>query len=247
MERQVIKMKDLAETQSYLTSMSYEESHFTERDLNDGVRPFVTISRETGAGGHALANELMDLMAQHPNRDLFDGWHVFDQELCEIVANDPSLNVSLKSLLSEEYHSMIADILEELFIGKSPQDLVMRKMFQTIRSLATVGKVILVGRASACVTRELKLGTHVRLIAPYSKRVKRMCELMDLDESAAKLTVLEQDRSREKLAKIFFNKEIQEPLLYDSVWNTSTVPIREIAKAMLSIIEQRAGLARSVT
>jgi len=94
-------MTDISKLHTYLKTMAYEQDLNKPVDLQGGHNPFITISRETGAGGHSLAAALLKLMAKHGTKSL-SGWHVLDQEICEKVAAEPGLKVSLHRLLSEE-------------------------------------------------------------------------------------------------------------------------------------------------
>ena len=68
-------------------------------DPSSMVRPFVTISRQAGAGGHSLANVLIDRFHEQPDKELFGDWEMFDQKLVAMVADDPGLRVSVEALL----------------------------------------------------------------------------------------------------------------------------------------------------
>lgn len=185
-----------------------------------GRYPFITISRQTGAGGHRLANELITQM-QKEGEPLFRGWQVFDQEIWKKVLEDPKMKVSVKALMTEEYLSQLEDILFNLFERQTPQDVVIHRIFQLLRTLASYGKVILVGRAGACVTRSLPSGIHVRLVASEPNRANRMVRLLHVDEKEARRVMEECDRSRARLVRDYFKRDIADPLLYDVVWNTT--------------------------
>ena len=62
-----------------------------------GFRPFVTISRQAGVGGHELADDMLEVFHAHSNRALFGGWQIFDRSICEIVAGDPPLLIPPRS------------------------------------------------------------------------------------------------------------------------------------------------------
>jgi cytidylate kinase len=122
----------------------------------------------------------------------------------------------------------------------------MTEIFRTIRTLATVGKVIVVGRGGVCVTRDLPNGVHVRLVAPPSVRILRMMELLHLSANEARELVSRTDRSRAKLIKTYFSKDIRDPRLYDVTWNTDSVSIEEIAASVIGLISSRLEKAREV-
>lgn len=201
--------------------------------------PFVTISRAAGAGGHTLAETLAKVMEQEQDTGLFRGWQVLDRTLCEILLQDSGLDVSMRSLLAEEYRSQIQEFVLGLFGHGTDQYLVIKKMFETIRSLATVGKVIIVGRGGSQAARKLELGVHVRLVAPEPLRVQRMVQLLGRSEEETKRIIHKQDQDRARLLKSHFRADIDDPLLYDAVYNTGVVSFEAIAHAIIAIIKQR--------
>lgn len=226
------------EIQGFLDAVTYREVHPRAPGEKPGRHPFVTISRQAGAGGHTLAHVLVRQM-QHEQDPIFQGWQVFDRELCERLMADPRLHVSMQSLLTEEYRSEIEDAIFSLVGGQTPRDVVVRRLFETIRTLATVGRVVIVGRAGMCVTRDLPDGVHVRLVASGPARVQRMMQLLHLDEAGAREAVDRQDRDRARLVREHFSREIHDPLLYDVTWNTDSVSFEAMAASIIALIKHR--------
>ena len=158
-----------------------------------------------------------------------------------MVAQDPKLKDLVESLRRTEYHSHAEDILTQFIHGSASQDLVIKKMFQLMRTFAHHGKVILVGRGASMLTRDLPLGIHIRLEAPLEARVKRMMNAFSLSEKEARETIETQDKAKAELVKTFFHKDVRDPLLYDMVWNTERVPIAEIVKLLIEMIRDKAA------
>jgi len=208
-----------------------------------GVRPFVTISRQAGAGGHTLARTLLDkLHAQH-EKDLFGGWEMFDQKLVAMVADDPDLRVSVESLLGEEYHRTAEDFFRQILTASTHQDIVVDRMFRLVRALAEVGRAVIVGRAGSEVTRGLGPSVSVRLVAPEAHRIKRIMELHELDERRAREATSKFESGRARLLKRHFRVDIDDPLLYDAVWNTAAASFDAIAESIIALLRERATLA----
>jgi hypothetical protein len=206
--------------------------------------PFVTISRQAGAGGHALARALLDRTLEARPKALFEGWSLFDERLAEMVAENPALKVSLRGLAEEEFASDIQDMVSSWIGGLSPQSVVVAHLFKVIRGLAQQGKVIIVGRAGACLTRTLPLGVHLRLMAPLDVRVRRVRAVLGSSEKEARRVVADRDRARAALVKTYFHRDIDDPLLYDLVWNTDTVPVEVVASTTLRAVESLARRGR---
>lgn len=228
---------------AFVDSLHYREKTGPKIDPKKGCFPFVTISCLAGAGGNTLATTLDEKIRKLHAEPLFRGWQHFSQELCQLVGQDPALKNVVDSLKHTEYHSHAEDILSQLIYGGASQDLVVKKMFHLMRTFALHGKVILVGRGSTPLTRDLPMGIHVRLEAAFESRVKRMMNAFNLDQKTARATVEEKDKAKAELIKTFFHKDIRDPLLYDVVWNTDRVSIEEIAEVLIELIRNKAARA----
>jgi cytidylate kinase len=205
------------------------------------IRPFVTISRQSGAGGHSLANVLIETLEKQPEKELFGGWEMFDQKLVAMVADDPDLRVSVEALLGEEYRRASDDFFRQLFTSTTHQDIVMDRVFRLVRILAEVGKAVIVGRAGSQVTRGLGPSVSVRLVAPEERRIKRMMELHQVDERAAKDLIAKSDTGRARLLKRHFRADIDSPYLYDATWNTGEVSFEAIAESIVAVLRDKAA------
>ena len=215
---------------------SFRERRQAVREVDRrGEFPFITISRQAGAGGGALAKAILAEFARHPLDPMLQGWSSYDRELCTLIVSDPELNVSLRELVTEEYRTRAEDIVS-VMLGKSFQDDVQKNIAIVIRELALVGRAILVGRGGACITRDLALGVHIRLIAPRDLRVKQMAEQFSISETEASRRVDEQDRSRTRMVKRRFGKDIDDPELYDAVWNTGSVSLEMVARCVSEMV-----------
>lgn len=215
------------------------------REIRSTGYPFVTISREAGAGGHLLAHVLVTDMLRETDRSLFEGWHVFDREICELVADDPELRGSMEALVREEHGSALQSFLETLISGRSREDLRYRRTFQVVRILALLGKVVLVGRAGACVTRDLPQGVHIRLVAPEETRVRWMMKKLKRTAEEARREIRRLDEERRRMVRTFFHRDIADPLLYDVVWNSERADPHEISQAVLRMIRRRSDASPS--
>lgn len=214
-----------------------------KRDVDDFPEygyPFVTISRQAGAGGHLLSYVILTEFLKHRDNPLFEGWHVFDRELCELVARDPLLQQDMEVLIDEKCRSQFNDFVESLYTGHSEQHDLYRTTFKVVRMLALIGKVIIVGRGGSLITSDLPQGIHVRLVAPEPHRVIWMMKRFKMHKDDAREAVLKQDKDRQKLIKLFFNRDIQDPLLYDMVWNTGRVGLDVVTRATIDMIKKRA-------
>lgn len=205
-----------------------------------GVRPFITISRQAGAGGHRLADRLLEVFAdQGDDADLFRGWQIFDRRLCEMVADDPVYSDELDSLLAEEYRTRSDEFFHQILRSSVDQRAVMERVFRVVRAVASVGKAIIIGRAGNEVTRDMPDGIAVRLIAPDVVRVKGVMDHYGLDEARAREESRRLDTARARLLKTHFKTDIADPYRYDLVVNTGRTSVDSAAHALTVMIHRK--------
>ena len=182
------------------------------------VRPSVTISRMTGAGGHAVASKLADYLQVHAPVDC--RWTVFDRNLMEKVLDDHHLSKRTAEYLPEDHQSMLRDTVEE-FLGLHPSTwTLVQQTSETILRLAEMGNVILVGRAANVITSKLANVFRVRLVGSLEKRMEAVQQLYQLDQPHALELIRKQDEGRRRYLKDHFGQQINDPLLYDLIVNT---------------------------
>ena len=210
-----------------------------------GPHPFITLSRQTGAGAGPLAAAILEKMKTIKPHGLFNGWALFHDRLAEIVAKNTTLKVSIEGLAQEDFRTGIQDLVSTWISGLSPQSEVVRHLFKVIRSLAAGGKVIIVGRAGACLTRHLPGGLHVRLVSSMENRIRRLRSMFQITEAAAARLVTDRDRARAALVKTYFQRDINDPLLYDIVLNADTLSTEVMATTLLRAVEPLARGGRA--
>src|SRR5690606_2977800 len=112
------------------------------------ARPFVTVSRQAGAGGpafgHALARRLREL--DHGGRP----WEAIDRELVERVVGEHHVPASLVRDFEDRSRTWLADLVEGLqFASNEPGELaVFHRVAHTIATFAREGRVVIIGRGS---------------------------------------------------------------------------------------------------
>ena len=99
-------------------------------------------------------------------------WTVWDNELVERVAVEHQLPAASIESLKDQQPSWLEEALVSLMLGDHPDELnVYHRVAATTRLLAEMGRVVIVGRGGAFITRNLLGGIHLRLVAPLEFRV----------------------------------------------------------------------------
>ena len=196
------------------------------------VRHAVTISRQAGCGALVVAEKLAHYLQEHSSKDACP-WTVFDRNLMEKVLEDHNLPTRLARFMPEDRASQIEDILADVFEVHPPAETMLHQTAETILKLATLGNVILIGRGSTVITARLPHVFHVRLVAPFEKRVEyahKKYNQFNLTADQARKFCRNEDRGRERYTKKYFNADINDPLLYHMIINTGLVNFDYAAK-----------------
>ncbi|MFA5057616.1 MAG: cytidylate kinase-like family protein, partial [Opitutaceae bacterium] len=191
-------------------------------DYGVEVRPFITISRETGAGATTLGQLLLPLL----DRQFGPGnqrWVLLDKNLLTHALTVHHLPERLAEFLPEDRIPELRAVIGELVGLHPPLWQIEQKVTETIRQLAEIGHVIFVGRAAQLITQALPGGFHLRLVASRASRVNRMMALLNCDARSAEMHIQKNDRARRRFLKTYFDREIDDPHLYDLVINTDRV------------------------
>ena len=101
-----------------------------------------------------------------------------------------------------------------------------------IYDFARKGNVVIVGRGGQVLLRDLPGVLHLRVIAPFEMRVKRLLTEKGGDEKQVARHIRRNDRDSEGFIRTFFDMNWDDAALYDMVLNTEKISI-ETAVAMV--------------
>lgn len=194
-----------------------------------GVRRAVTISRQAGCGAVIVAGKLAEFLQKHsPSPDV--AWTVFDRDLMHKVLADHRLPTHLEKFLPEDRVSAIEDTLADIFGVRPSSQTLVHQTAETLLKFASLGSVILIGRAGNIVTAKLPHVLHVRLVAPLKDRVERISRDDHKSLAEARKFCLEEEMARARYVKTYYNADINDSLQYHMVINTSRVGYENTAQ-----------------
>jgi cytidylate kinase len=211
--------------------LSFVNSHTMPGHTLTGpqIRRAVTISRQAGCGAAQVAEKLARYLQQHAPHDGIK-WTVFDRELMDKVLADHDLPKYLAQFLPEDRMPYIEDVLAELFGVHPPTQKVIEQTAETMLKLAGMGGAILIGRAGNIVTARLPNVLHVRLVAPLEERIERICRDDHRTPQEALRFCLDEEQARTRYVKTYYHADINDPLQYHLIVNTSRLGCEEAAR-----------------
>jgi cytidylate kinase len=164
----------------------------------------ITISREMGTGAYKIAKDV----AKKLKYTLVDGSKIAEvaerygltTDILERVDEKPPVYITAEDRLQAAYLNMIELIL--LDFAKS-------------------GNVILYGRGCQDLLKGLGNILRLRFIAPFEERVEKFAEREWLDPDLAHEFIRKSDHQRAGFIHFYFDRDWNDPLGYDLVFNTS--------------------------
>ena len=203
-----------------------------------GRLPFVSISRQAGAGAETVAHQLAEKLNSGLAKDE-QPWVIFDKNLIEKVLEDADLPKELEKVVNEDKDTTVQAIVGEL-LGLHPSMwTIFHHTSDTILKLARIGRCIIVGRGSNIITAKLNGGIHVRLVAPESIRLAHVKKLFSLDEKAAAKYIHDHDEGRRRYVKSNFDRNIEDPLLYHAILNTGLLDFASAADLVATMVGRK--------
>ena len=181
----------------------------------------ITIEREYGCGGGAIAAELAHRL----------GWKLWDQLLTEEIARLANVDCSAVVQCDERVDSRLHRLAKAFWRGSYERgsrlenqvfdaDCMVSMMEQIAPRIAREGNAVVVGRGAPYFLREQPDAFHVFLYAPRTEKIRRLVE-DGSNETEAEELVDTIDRERIAFVKHYFDADWPTRSLYHVMINTA--------------------------
>jgi cytidylate kinase len=211
------------------------------------ANPFVTISSQTGAGCVTVSRDLCEYL-QKSDRLLKCPvkmkciWTVFDKELIDKIIEEHNLPKKVLPYLSENAVSYIQNMIEEMLELHPSLDSLVMKTNKTILHLAQLGYAVIVGRGANIITAKMPGGVDIRLVCPLERRLEHVQRQYEMTRDEAGKFILAEDGKRRDYVKKYFQKDVEDPLLYDMVINVDGLDSQETVSIIGDVVLNRLTL-----
>ncbi len=189
-------------------------------ESHPAVHPLITISREHGSPGSAIAASLADRF----------GYTLLQRDVIDRMCQSTGYSRRLLEALDERSRSQMATWFDSMVGGLyfDSTDYV-RALFTTLYSIARLGGVVIVGRGANFIVGPER-GFHVRVVAPREERIRAIAERKGISVRDAAHEVATRDHERAEFVRRLFHRSADDPLAYDLVVNASGVAPRAVAE-----------------
>ncbi len=208
----------------------WETNRRLEREVEPRTPPPV-IALSNAYGSHGV--EIGELVAKALEFDLFD------RELVSRVAESAKVREMVVESLDQRTRSWIDEFIANLFDTQllTATDY-NRHRSQLLLALARHGRCVIIGRGAYRIL-DPRCTLRVRTIAPLEHRVRVVGQLLQLATTEARVAVLAKDGARAAYCRLHFNGVVGDPLDYDLVINTATLPAEQAAQLVVRAFRGR--------
>ncbi|MBW1979765.1 MAG: cytidylate kinase-like family protein [Deltaproteobacteria bacterium] len=200
----------------------------------------VTISKNFGCGARDLGRRLAKRL----------GYAYIDKAYFQKIAEQ--LDVSERTLESFEQGRQyrIANIFSRLFsknyieriVGYDKTVIEEKEYQEALRNLvigvAQQGKVVLVGRASHIILKDLPNCYHFRIVAPVGWRKEYIIREYGVRAIEADSVLAERDRNREWFLRLMGGEGFDDPVRFHVIANVSLLSAEDIINLFVRIVQR---------
>ncbi len=193
--------------------------------------PVITISREFGALGAALA--------AHMSKKL--GFKMWDKDILQAIAEKLGSDKKFLEALDENRRETIEDVVIGFMKKNSTNAGYIRTLNQVVRTIEQHGNSIIVGRGSNYICTDPKV-FHIRLVSPIKRRIEHIAAKEGIPKAEAQAIIKKTDDERTEFVQYYFNKDVKNAADYDLVLNSSVFSLDEMMQIVMVAYEKKTGL-----
>lgn len=198
----------------------------------------ITISRETGSGGHTIGKMLAERL----------GYDFYDKELISLVAEEMHLDETTiaengENMSDKTYLDMASGFIPFSRKEKVPVDKIQETQNRLIRSIAQKGNCIIVGRGADYILSESKEAFHVFIHANMEHRIERVQRHDGIsgEETRIRRELEVKDHSRGMLYQFFTGREWGRVSNYNLSIDTGVFTKTQATEIILNALEKYNG------
>ncbi|MEX0646199.1 MAG: cytidylate kinase-like family protein [Balneolaceae bacterium] len=197
--------------------------------------PVITVSREFGAQGAALAELLGEKL----------DFKVWDKELLQAISKELGSDQKFLETLDERSQQMVENTVAGYLQNIHTNENYLRSLVRVVKTIEEHGSSIIVGRGANYICRN-PLSFHVRVVCPYDKRIALYAERMNLKRFEARRIIDRKDTERAEFIERNFYKDVSASSGYDLVINSGTFTPEQMMRIVLDGYESKTGRPAAV-
>ncbi|CAN5131564.1 cytidylate kinase-like family protein [soil metagenome] len=213
-----------------IKAWNHRNEKLLSRDREKVHYPVITISREFGALGAALATKLGELTT----------FEVWDKELMEAIAEDLDSDIKLLETLDERRQQDIEDAVSGFMSNIRTNVNYIKSLLRVVRTIEEHGRSIIVGRGANYIC-EKENSFHIRVVSPFKTRVSQYAKKNKMQESKSRKLIEQKDQERAEFIKRYFYRDHSTPSDYALIINSGNFTLGQMADLVLDAYEMKIG------
>lgn len=208
------------------------------KGVNDSQEPgpFVTISRQLGCDGFAIADMLVEKLNDASEEK---NWRSFKNEIIQELAQEAGVS---EEMLEKERHAkqgMVRDLVRGIKGAGGPDGYEIRnKITRIIRMIAFDGYAVIVGYGSTAATADLDNGISVRIEAAKEWRIRNLKRIRSITADEAKNKIEKMEIEDKKLQRIYEKQNAKTPA-FNIVIDNSAFTNDQIVLMIIEAMKQK--------
>jgi cytidylate kinase len=204
--------------------------------------PILTVSRQYGSGGSAIAERVATAM----------GWTLYDNDVIEQVASRLGMTAVEVAAREERVPSLVERLTNAMALGvpevmpmigdmmSRPSEERMVHVTQLVLEEAVrAGPAVLVGRGAQCMLAARSDTLHVYCYAPFDALVRYAIAHLDAPPAEAPRRVSDINHQREEYVKRHWKRNWRDFTNYDICLNTARLGLDASADLVLQAVRAR--------
>ena len=206
--------------------------------------PVITISRLTGSGGATIGERLAERL----------GAHYLDKQIIQEAAKRLKISEAAAAEYSEraeDFSERLARVLwvsEPTFTPVSTQassilfesttDAFVEITRQLVHDAARTGNAVIFGHGAQFILADHPGALHVRFIAPFRFRVKRVMRRENLNQAEAERRVRAEDERRANYIRQYYHADWNVPDPFHLILNTALLDEEACIQLVMEAVEE---------
>jgi cytidylate kinase len=206
--------------------------------------PIVTISRQFGSGGSAIAALVAEGL----------GWRLLDNAIVDAIAKEMGVSADTVRALDERQLPLIARLADTLALGApemmssaagaavlSPDERMIETARVVMEAAATQGPIVVVGRGAQVVLSQHTDAIHVFCYAPREALARRIATRESLSQAEAERRVDEVNHQRGATVRRHYGRVWGAPENYHLCVNTEWLGVEGTAALIVGAARGKFG------
>lgn len=220
------KVEQIIEEQ--ISNWKRRSSLLNKQPKSAPIHPVITISREFGALGAAVAAEIEKKV----------GFKVWDKDLLITITNELGGGIRAVELLDEKKQQTLEETITGFIRNMPTSSTYLRSLIKVVHTVEEFGNSVIVGRGANYICQN-KGVLNVRVVCPLRERVERYAKREKISQNKAQSIIENKEKERNEFVKLNFNRDQTTASDYGLVLNSKEFTLEQMADIVIDAYKKK--------